>query len=95
MKGKRLRTMYFEVRIVASPLVHARVGLVIPKYRHSAVARNRLKRRVREVVRVDILATLPAIDVVIRSQPKAYDLPFIALRADLRQIMSDVRTQLP
>src|SRR3954468_1982515 len=49
-EGKRIRTVFLEVRVVASPFVHpaeaqTRVGLVIPRFRQTAVARNRVKRR--------------------------------------------------
>src|SRR5690606_23845185 len=32
-EGKRIRTGVLEVRVLASPLRHARVGLIVPKYR--------------------------------------------------------------
>lgn len=41
-----------------SPLPHARVGFVVPKYGHSSVDRNRLKRRLRELVRTRLLPAL-------------------------------------
>jgi RNase P protein component len=34
---------------------HARVGFVVPKYGHSSIDRNRLKRRLRELVRTQLL----------------------------------------
>jgi ribonuclease P protein component len=60
-----------------------RVGFVVPRHRQSAVARNRLKRRLRELTRVHLLPTdLPA-DVVLRIRPEAYDATFDALKADI------------
>ena len=94
-QGKRLRTRFFEVRILASPLVHPRVGFVIPKYSYTAVRRNLLKRRLREIVRVELLATLPAIDVVIKSQPAAYAVAAEFIARDLRQIVSEIPRQFP
>jgi ribonuclease P protein component len=52
------------------------------------VDRNQLKRRVREIVRVEVLPNLPAVDLVLRARPTAYALPFDALAAEL----ADVRT---
>lgn len=60
-----------------------RVGLVVPRFKHSAVARNRLKRRLRELTRVRLLpADLPA-DVVLRVRPEAYEASFDALATDI------------
>jgi ribonuclease P protein component len=62
--------------------------VIVPRHGHSAVDRNKLKRRVREIVRVQLLPTLPAVDLVIRSRPTAYEQPFAAIVTEL----SDVRT---
>ena len=88
MEGKRLRTKHLEVRILASPLYHPRVGLVVPKYSRSAVDRNRLKRRLREIVRTSILGSLPAVDVVIKTRPNAYNAQFSALLAEVSQTIA-------
>jgi ribonuclease P protein component len=44
----------------------------VPRYSHSAVERNRVKRRLREIVRLDVLHALPNVDVVVRALPSAY-----------------------
>lgn len=63
--------------------VAPRVGFVVPRYKHSAVDRNRLKRRLRELVRLEVLPTLPPQDVVVRVLPVAYTRSFDTLRAEL------------
>ena len=83
MKGKRLRTEHLEVRVIASPLAHPRVGLVVAKHRQSAVSRNRLKRRLREIIRTQLLRRLPPIDVVVRAKPSAYTASFAVLEREL------------
>jgi ribonuclease P protein component len=62
--------------------------VVVPRHGRSAVDRNKLKRRLREIVRIQLLPTLPAIDLVIRSRPTAYDVSFATLATEL----ADVRT---
>jgi ribonuclease P protein component len=52
----------------------------VPKYSHSAVDRNRVKRRLREIVRLHVLTTLPNVDVVVRALPSAYKADGAALR---------------
>ena len=62
---------------------HPRLGLIVPKFRSSAVARNRLRRRLREIWRQEIQARQPAWDLVIRARREAYDASFAALRCEL------------
>lgn len=60
-----------------------RVGLIVPKHRQTAVARNRLKRRLRELARTQLLPTDLPTDVVVRARPEAYRAAFDALAADI------------
>jgi len=62
---------------------HARLGLIVPRHQSSAVARNRLRRRLREILRRDVLRMLPGIDLVIRAKRSAYSASFAVLRAEL------------
>jgi ribonuclease P protein component len=83
-EGKRIRAEHVELRWTASLFRHPRVGFIVPKHGHTAVDRNRLKRRLREIVRVELLARIPAVDVVVRTRPTAYAASFAALRSQLR-----------
>jgi ribonuclease P protein component len=61
----------------------------VPRHQHSAVDRNRLKRRLKELARVELLPALrhtPAADVAIRARREAYAAEFDSLRADVRAI---------
>ena len=82
-QGKRIRTRRLDIRITASPLHHVRVGIIVPKYGHSAVERNRLKRQLRELVRTQLLETLPAVNVVVRALPASYDVEYATLLDEL------------
>jgi ribonuclease P protein component len=55
----------------------------VPKRGRTTVDRNRLKRRIREIVRLYLLGVPVSIDVVIRVQEQAYDARFEELRAQL------------
>jgi ribonuclease P protein component len=83
--------MHLDVRAIASPLGHPRVGIVVPRYSGSAVDRNRLKRRLRELVRTRLLPAALSVDIVIRARPDAYAASFDALEADVTR----ATTQLP
>lgn len=78
--------MHLDVRALASPLAHSRVGVVVPRHRNSAVDRNRLKRRIRELVRIELLPVLtdrPSTDIAIRARRESYAAEFAALRDDI------------
>lgn len=62
----------------------------MPKHRHGSVERNRLKRRLREIGRTELLPRLNAagehLDVLVRARPEAYTAEFAALREELKAI---------
>lgn len=70
-----------------------RVGVIVPRYQHSAVARNQLKRRLRELARRELLPQGLALDVVIRASEGAYALSFAALRGELLGLVHRVATK--
>lgn len=88
-EGKRFRTTHLEVRYIASLLRHPRVGIIVPLHKHGAVARNRVKRRLRELSRQALLPALAArapVDVVMRAMPSAYSSGFDDLASDVARI---------
>jgi ribonuclease P protein component len=56
-----------------------RMGLIVPKFQSSAVARNRLRRRLREIWRREIQRHQPAWDLIIKARREAYTASFEAL----------------
>jgi ribonuclease P protein component len=62
---------------------HPRMGMIVPKYQASAVARNRLRRRLREIWRIELQPVQPAWDVVIRARRESYGASFDQLRGQL------------
>jgi ribonuclease P protein component len=59
------------------------MGLIVPKFQSSAVARNRLRRRLREIWRREIQQRQPAWDLVIKARREAYAATFDALQAQV------------
>ena len=82
-RGKRVRTKLVDVRALASPLAHPRVGIVVPKRQQTTTDRNRLKRRMREVIRIYVLPYLGSVDIVVQANREAYDASFIELQTQL------------
>jgi len=60
------------------------MGLIVPKFQSTAVARNRLRRRLKELWRRELNSVVPPVDVVIRARREAYDAGFAALKDELR-----------
>ena len=85
--------MHLDVRVLASPLGLSRIGIVVPRHQHSAVDRNRLKRRLRELARLELLPALRGvapIDIAIRARREGYAATMDALRSDIDLIRARV-----
>jgi ribonuclease P protein component len=67
-----------------------RIGLIVPKYKQSGVARNRLKRRLRELARLRLLPTGLSADIVIRVRPEAYRASFDDLTGDVTRLLAQL-----
>jgi ribonuclease P protein component len=81
--------------VIASLRSHSRVGFIVPRHGRTAVDRNRLKRRLREIVRTrllpETLSEPPAVDLVIRTRPSAYGAPIPVLADDVRRLGRQIR----
>lgn len=82
-RGRRRRLPHLDLLWTNNEAGHSRMGLIVPRFQSSAVARNRLRRRLRELWRRELMAEVPAWDVVIRARREAYDAGFDELRAEL------------
>lgn len=81
--GKRKRLPHLDVLWTYNQAGHPRVGLIVPKFQSTAVARNLLRRRLREVWRRQLKQGLPSLDVVIRARREAYGAAFAVLSREL------------
>jgi len=86
-RGKRLKTRHFDAFVSASPVSRSRVGFVVPKWKHNSVERNRLKRRLKEIARLEVLPRFAecgaVVDLLVRARHDAYEASFDALRDEL------------
>ena len=64
-----------------------RVGIIVPRFGQTAVARNLLKRRLREIVRLDVLPLALPLDVIVRAAAPAYGLDFVRLREEVVELL--------
>ena len=81
--GRRKRLAHLDVLWVDNQAGHPRMGLIVPKFQSTVVARNRLRRRLKELWRRELMGMVPAWDVVIRARKEAYGARFGALRDEL------------
>jgi ribonuclease P protein component len=85
--GKRRSSSHFTVFFRANELPQSRFGVSIKKALGSAVVRNRIRRRVREIVRCH-RAEIPAgWDIVIHPKSAVAKTPFVTLSTDLLRLL--------
>lgn len=87
-EGSRRSTRNFVFHFTRTTSGFPRVGWIVPKHRHTIVERNRLKRRIREIGRREMLPRLRdcgrASDVLIKARPGAYALSFEGILEEIR-----------
>ena len=89
-KGRRLDDRFFGLRVKPNALGHPRVGLAVAiKTMGNAVARNRVRRLVRESFRL-AQHSLPAVDIVVAAKNPAREAPSPTLRASLATLWQRV-----
>lgn len=88
--GRRERGGPMEVVHAPGDGARSRFGTIVPLYGGSAVRRNLMKRRLREIGRQEVLPRLDraglSLDFLVRIRPGAYSLSFEALRETLIRI---------
>lgn len=93
-RGKRKKTSSLDVFFLSSSVSYSRLGLIVPRYGRTAVARNRLKRRLREMGRLEVLPRLAmaglSLDVLVRARREAYTVVFQKLRRELAQVVEEM-----
>lgn len=92
-RGRRIRSGPVDIFLSEPATESSRVGFVVPLHGHTAVARNRVKRRLREIVRLMVLPTLACrgqpVDLLVRARPAAYDVSFRELTESVTRAMPD------
>ncbi len=80
--------------VADSPALRPRLALVVPKHGRKIVERNRLKRRLREAARKELLPLCleraRTIDVLIRARPEAYEAEFDTLKKEIIDLAEEL-----
>jgi len=91
-EGRVVRRRFLDLRFLQKPEGPLQLGVTIPKKVGNAVARNRLRRRIREFARLqphDLFAG----DVVVHCRPGAAELPGGTLWQELDGLWTALRRQ--
>ncbi len=94
-KGQRAHARGFSLQAVRRPGapsdIAPRFGFTVTKKLGSAVIRNRIRRRLKEALRLlPDLSARPGHDYVILARPAALDQAFPALQEDLARAIADI-----
>ena len=88
-EGKRYQTEHFQVSVCPNRLSLRRLGIAVGKRVGKAVERNRLKRIIREVFRLNKAELLPSSDFVITGKKGAAGLNFSQVAKELKGIIEE------
>lgn len=98
-RGKRRKTRHLDAFISPSPVAYPRLALVVPRHKRRVVARNLVKRRLREIGRTVLLPALGnngrALDVLLRARPEAYGASFAELRDEVAALTEELCSREP
>lgn len=90
--GKRKASVFFIVKYKPNNQKTSRWVIVVSaKVHKSAVKRNRIKRQVREIVRQDIVPTLPSLDVLLVVKDAALGKEYSVLQDDLVGLFESIQ----
>ncbi len=84
-KGKKIQGVHLVFYMVPNDLSHYRLGVTVSRKIGIAVVRNRLKRRLREIFRINREAISPHCNVVVNAKRSAAQTPYRELQEDFLQ----------
>lgn len=86
--GRRIAVPYLTAWRTDSASTRSRVAITVPLHGNSAVARNRLRRRLWHLIREEMRGLeRGAIDILVNARATAYAAAFDALRASVRRVL--------
>ena len=85
----------YAARDAADEPGYTRVGFSVSRRVGGAVVRNRVKRRLRELMRRMLADIAPGYDLVVTARPDAANTPIATLDQELRALLRRARLLIP
>ena len=93
--GQRRSSQQFAIFYRANSLSRSRFGVSVKKALGGAVVRNRIRRRIREILRRNRSEHPKGWDIVIHPRRSVGESPFAPLEAELRNLLQGVLKSAP
>jgi ribonuclease P protein component len=90
--GRRLFSAHMTLFFLRRESNGARVGFTVPRALGTAVERNRIRRRMREAVRLSLGAAGTGVDVVIHPKKSVLRVDFATLRQEIEQAFARIKS---
>ncbi|MDX9893631.1 MAG: ribonuclease P protein component [Patescibacteria group bacterium] len=91
-KGKACFSSFLKIKYLANQLENSRFGIVVSsKVSKKAVERNKLKRRIREIIRPELTHIVSGFDVVIFTTNKLLVLDFEQLKVEVMRALNKAK----
>ena len=95
-EGKVIKNAYVVLYVIRNDLPHSRLGLVVSKKTGNAVRRNRAKRLLREVYRLNKHLLTTHVDmIVIPRHPFSSDLKFSDIEYGFKKLLLQINETFP
>jgi ribonuclease P protein component len=94
-EGQRRSASLCTVFLLSNGLAQSRLGITVPARVGKAVLRNRIKRRLREIFRINRQAIAPGWDIVVNPRPQAAEAGFAKFTKEFLKLMPTVEPQVP
>ncbi|HHY41697.1 MAG TPA: ribonuclease P protein component [Thermoanaerobacterales bacterium] len=85
--GRRLSSLFFTMYIKKNELNFSRLGVSVSKKVGKSVVRNKIKRRIKEIVRLNYDYIKQGYDIVVSAKPSSVQLDFKAMEKELIRLM--------
>jgi ribonuclease P protein component len=86
LSGERVRGSDLDLHWRPASASEPRATCITPKFGHTSVQRNKLRRRLSDLARRVLLSRPEAADYLVRARPTAYERGYDALEAELRSL---------
>lgn len=86
-KGRKAASRFFLMKVIQNQKNVSRIGFVVSKKTVSKIVfRNKLKRRMREVIKLFETETEKGYDIILVAKPGAYPREYMEIKKDIEEL---------